>query len=111
MDPIKIETFMSWVPLVGSALGSVLGGFISDQIVKYDKKRTLSTATMSSVGSQGGSGLLSNSQKVSAVNSFTASRALICGVSTLLSIPLVMLSFYFDFPGCFLIYIASGMVS
>lgn len=37
-------------------------------------------------------------------------RALISGVSTILSLPIVCISFYMDFPGCFLIYIATGLV-
>lgn len=32
MSAEKIESYMSWVPLVGSALGSFLGGLISDKI-------------------------------------------------------------------------------
>eukprot|EP00981_Chlorochromonas_danica_P013814 scaffold6861_cov248-Ochromonas_danica.AAC.17 len=32
MDAIKVEEFMSWVPIAGSALGSTLGGFLSDYL-------------------------------------------------------------------------------
>jgi uncharacterized membrane protein YjjB (DUF3815 family) len=35
MTPEHIEAYMSWVPIVGSAMGSFLGGLISDKIAKY----------------------------------------------------------------------------
>lgn len=31
---LNIGTFLSWVPLVGGTLGAVLGGFVSDRLVK-----------------------------------------------------------------------------
>lgn len=37
-------------------------------------------------------------------------RALISGISNLIALPLICLSFFLDFPGCFLIFIGSGMV-
>lgn len=36
MPPEHLQTYMSWVPLVGSGLGSVLGGIISDAISNED---------------------------------------------------------------------------
>jgi hypothetical protein len=33
MDSIRLIQFMAWVPLVGSAVGNVLGGFVSDYVV------------------------------------------------------------------------------
>lgn len=38
-------------------------------------------------------------------------RALISGISTLLALPMVCIAFYLEFPGCFLIMIATGLVS
>jgi hypothetical protein len=35
MSAMHIESYMSWVPIVGSALGSFLGGLISDKITSY----------------------------------------------------------------------------
>jgi hypothetical protein len=32
MDHYQIEAYMSWVPLIGSALGSVLGGILADRL-------------------------------------------------------------------------------
>jgi hypothetical protein len=40
-----------------------------------------------------------------------AVRSLISGVTTLLSLPLISFSFFLGYPSCFLIYIASGIVS
>lgn len=33
-DPSTIGLWMSWVPFVGGSIGVVLGGFISDRVVK-----------------------------------------------------------------------------
>lgn len=86
MAALRIEEFMSWVPIVGSALGSMLGGVLSDHLVrKYDN------------GDAAGMQALSM-------------RALISGISNLLALPLIAYSFFLGFPGCFLIYIASGMM-
>lgn len=35
MTPEHIESYMSWVPIVGSALGSFLGGLLSDKITSF----------------------------------------------------------------------------
>lgn len=32
--PIQISTFMSWIPLVAGSIGAVVGGLISDILVK-----------------------------------------------------------------------------
>eukprot|EP00600_Ochromonadales_sp_CCMP1393_P015091 CAMPEP_0174998818 /NCGR_PEP_ID=MMETSP0005-20121125/1711_1 /TAXON_ID=420556 /ORGANISM="Ochromonas sp., Strain CCMP1393" /LENGTH=750 /DNA_ID=CAMNT_0016253479 /DNA_START=331 /DNA_END=2583 /DNA_ORIENTATION=+ len=50
MDSLHLEEYMSWVPVIGSACGSLLGGFLSDYIMKqralaYPKTTGTSTAT------------------------------------------------------------------
>lgn len=85
MDAIKIETFMSWVPIVGSALGSMVGGFLSDSILQRFSASQSTLRTLSI-------------------------RALISGISNLVALPLIVWSFFLPYPGCFLIYIGSGMV-
>jgi hypothetical protein len=104
MDAVKLESFMSWIPLVGSALGSVVAGFVSDWIVK---RNIQDTATL--FENQKQKAFLPEKQSKASNN--VAVRALIAGVSTLLSLPFVGVSFLLGFPGCFLIYIASGVVS
>jgi hypothetical protein len=40
MSALQIEEYMSWVPILGSALGSTLGGVLSDYIIKkYDQNQ------------------------------------------------------------------------
>lgn len=114
MASINLVTFMSWVPLVGSALGSVLGGFISDVIVNR-KASNGNKPDNEENKEQGQSYGVHDQSKYfidnpNALSRESASRALIAGVSTLISLPIVIFSFYLSFPGCFLIYIASGIV-
>jgi len=52
---------MSLVPLVGSALGSLLGGFLSDYLIrqlsqKFDRKRRTSSHDTATVANEGSSG-------------------------------------------------------
>lgn len=112
---------MSWVPIVGSALGSFLGGLISDYVIKVNVEND---SCENSTGNGNGDDLdvdksahaatalmINTTIHSKKVNKFVAGRALIAGITCLLSLPLVAYSFYLDSPGCFLIYIASGMVS
>ncbi len=111
MPSINLVTFMSWVPLVGSALGSVLGGFLSDLIVNRKSSKTKNSNILQD--DQPGTHQTTEyfSENQNSISKESASRALIAGVSTLVSLPIVVFSFYLGFPGCFLIYIASGIVS
>lgn len=34
MNATEMEKYMSWVPILGSAVGSALGGIISDYLIK-----------------------------------------------------------------------------
>lgn len=79
---------MSWVPLAGSGMGSVLGGFLSD----WSTKTRLSLVH----------GRLSVPQ--------TANRALLAAISCLLSAPVVMLAVRAGFPNCFAILTVSGLL-
>lgn len=101
---------MSWVPLVGSALGSVVGGFLSDYIVNR-KSREDKNAISTEDRDKPEDTVDYFTSNPDAISKQSASRALIAGVSTLISLPIVVFSFFLGFPGCFLIYIASGIVS
>jgi hypothetical protein len=75
---------MSWIPLVGSGLGSMVGGHLSD--------------------------LLSR-QRNDGLSFGRAGRPIVAGVSALVSTPFVVLALYASYPGCFLYFIPSGFVS
>jgi hypothetical protein len=38
MDPLHLVEYMAWIPLVGSALGNLLGGFVSDLLVQTEDR-------------------------------------------------------------------------
>jgi hypothetical protein len=96
MSSLRLEEFMSWVPLVGSGLGSLLGGFLSDHLV----------ATRRHSASQG----LCDEHSGDNNDDHSAVRMLVAGVGTLLAVPLVLLALLLDFPYCFLVMVGSGMV-
>lgn len=134
MDPIDIATYMSWVPLVGSGLGNLLGGIVSDKVIRGEWLGWVASPSKGSISSKGMRGQPSSALFVddggttnpfhTRLDSFSSVgsqqrnlakerypwRAMISGVSTLLSLPIVCISFYLEFPGCFLIYIATGLV-
>lgn len=106
MSALRLETFMCWVPLVGSALGSVLGGFLSDLLVRRRRGGA-------------GAGLLKSEERLRSESQEAADRdatdgsemrMLVAGAGTLLSLPLVMLALSLGFPYCFLVMVASGLV-
>jgi hypothetical protein len=74
---------MSWIPLVGSGLGSMLGGHLSDILSR----------------NTGGWGF------------GRAGRPIVAGTSALVSTPFVILALLAGYPGCFLYFIPSGWVS
>ena len=87
---------MSWVPLVGSGFGSILGGMLSDYCVRNINLVSSSVASSnSSLGRGGGS---------------IENRAFLAAVSCLLSGPLIMLAIRADFPDCFIYMIFSGLL-
>ena len=105
---------MSWVPLAGSAIGSLAVGIISDHIIKkyilnnnetvasddyFDKSKDFDSKD-------------DNKRDISIKTSIQALavRALVAGLSNIIALPIVIYSFYLGFPGCFLIFICSGMI-
>jgi hypothetical protein len=103
MDPINLATYMSWVPLMGSALGNLLGGIVSDKVIRGGWISLWPSTTSSTVRDN----IPTQEQQAKR----THWRALISGISTLLALPMVCIAFYLEFPGCFLIMIATGLVS
>jgi hypothetical protein len=115
---------MSWVPLIGSGLGSLLGGFLSDHLVAANQRKHSSrdaSASDSVEGSQQssvhGAALLPISSQNSCHEQLSADeedhsavRMLVAGVGTLLAVPLVLWALMLEFPYCFLIMVGSGMV-
>eukprot|EP01034_Spumella_vulgaris_P025557 gene25559-32028_t len=100
MSSLHLEEFMSWVPLVGSGLGSLLGGFLSDHVV----------ASRASKASRHNSGSSSNRGSRAESIGSSAVRMLVAGFGTLIAVPLVVLALLLEFPYCFLVMVASGMV-
>ena len=129
MSALNLETYMSWVPLLGSALGSLLGGFISDYLVRSKScmpsnqansisssdrsthtKSLLATMDASQHSqSQDGDSSPLNSQKQSGNN--ISMRMLVAGVGNLLALPVIVYSLVAQFPTCFLLMLVSGLVS
>lgn len=127
MSALKLETYMSWVPLLGSALGSLVGGFISDYLVKtrscLPTSSTNSTSSSersshskallpnmdSSHHSQDGSSSSLLSQKQAGNN--MSMRMLVAGMGNLLALPVIVYSLIAGFPTCFLLMLVSGLVS
>jgi hypothetical protein len=150
MDSLHLVEYMGWVPIVGSAFGNLLGGFVSDHFVgahaakededgegsEGDKDATRgrllsgsinSPRSATSRGTGSGQGAahaalptvvataehsLSFDSAVSLARPVDQSvRMLIAGLSNLLPVPLIVCALLAEFPYCFLIMIASGMVS
>lgn len=80
----KLQSYMSWVPLVGSGLGSMVGGHLSDILSRNTKKGW----TFGRAG-----------------------RPIVAGTSALVSTPFILLALFAGYPGCFLYFIPSGFVS
>jgi hypothetical protein len=92
----RLIRYMSWVPLVGSGIGSILGGIISDKAAKWiaNKSRLQGSATVSlPVGENG-----------------VEIRALLCGLSCFFATPFVIVALLADYPNCFNYLIFSGLV-
>lgn len=128
MSAINLETYMSWVPLLGSALGSLVGGFVSDYLVRTRgclPSETPISSTGSSERSSHRKSLLAVSEhhtdRESSDSSFHPSqkqtgnnismRMLVAGVGNLLALPVILYSLVADFPTCFLLMLVSGLVS
>ncbi|RYH05343.1 hypothetical protein EON65_44985 [archaeon] len=75
---------MSWIPILGGALGNTLGGVLSDRWVKAAESSNFMTGL--------------------------SVRPLVCCLSNLIALPLIAVSFFLPSPACFLIYIGSGAV-
>jgi membrane protein YqaA with SNARE-associated domain len=129
MDSLQLVEYMAWVPIVGSAFGNVLGGFVSDYLIgkqraAEDDASALAAADdptelLLSTEASSAAAARADAQGVESVKSTRRNskdpsdqsvRMLIAGWSNLLPIPLITLSLLAPFPYCFLIMIASGMV-
>lgn len=53
MDPIDIATYMSWVPLIGSGLGNLLGGIVSDKVIRGEWLGWIASPSKGSISSKG----------------------------------------------------------
>lgn len=84
IDHRVLEEYMSWVPLAGSAVGTILGGYLTDHIIS---QQTSSNVALASVW-----------------------RLVASGAGTLLATPLVVVSFFLSSPGCFLAMVGSGLI-
>lgn len=93
MDNIVLISYMSWVPIVGSAFGSIICGIIIDKIVKKYEKN-----------------VNNNSNIIDNLFLSYRTRILSCSLSCFLSLPLVLISLYLQNPYCFLILILSGFI-
>lgn len=169
MDSIHLVEYMAWVPIVGSAFGNVLGGFVSDYFIGrktpagsrqssadsnidgsgHKADRTTNTLrdvlllpgasktatavsdrhasaastcedSVSKDDSQSRQGIASHLFEASHSSRHSARdpvavdqslRMLIAGWSNILPVPLIICALLLEFPYCFLIMIASGMVS
>jgi len=174
MKSLYLEEYMSWVPVVGSAFGSLLGGFLSDLLLQRMHRSQSSNrvddnddnaagglnncieerlgsinssqsyATVMGLEGDSSHGkvniddqhrisrlsdnkkgvpilpinhlidvdnTIDKSQHVPDASPSQAIRMLITGCSNLLALPLIVYALQLDFPYCFLILIASGMVS
>lgn len=83
MDHNDLATYISWVPLVGSGVGGIMGGYFSDVAYRMFAKM-----------GQGG----------------THARLYVAAISSLLATPFVVLSLFLEFPWCFLVFLPSGWV-
>jgi hypothetical protein len=103
MSHANLEQYMSWVPLVGSGLGSILGGLVSDYVVRF----TLSLRA-------GGCMHLPMVRRIAHSGGFMRSsienRALLAALSCLVSGPLIMLSIRSGSPNCFVFMVFSGLL-
>jgi hypothetical protein len=148
MDSLHLVEYMGWVPIVGSAFGNLLGGFVSDHFVgaraakededgegsEGDKDATRGRLLSGSINSprsatsrgsaQGAAHTALPTVVATAEHSLSfdsaislarpvdqSVRMLIAGLSNLLPVPLIVCALLAAFPYCFLIMIASGMVS
>ncbi len=109
MSSLNLEIYMSWVPLVGSALGSLLGGFLSDFLVLRSQAAARQTSRLrTNTADQSLRKRLSSGEETSGGSYL---RMVVAGVGTLMSLPLVLAALVLPLPACFLIMIASGLVS
>ena len=122
---------MSWVPLLGSGLGSLLGGFLSDFLVRRRRAGSLSSTASFDASSSHGKSLLHTLDATSEGSGESpppagsahvvaayrrppenniSMRRLVAGVGNLLATPVVVYALTADFPACFLVLIFSGLV-
>ncbi len=101
MSHERLISYMSWVPLLGSGFGSVLGGILTDKLVRFAAGRSRSyESSVRSVGD------------LTPINERGLEmRALLAGISCILSAPFVILAIFGEFPDCFTYLVASGLVS
>lgn len=129
MSSDNLISYMAWVPILGSAMGSMIGGFISDSIMKWinssndideidDSSENGSNPVDRFLSGTTNPLLTKGSSSIHTLDGFLLDRKkstqhfrmFIVGISNLLSLPLVCLALFLDFPYCFLILIFSGLV-
>lgn len=124
---------MSWIPLVGSAMGSILGGLVTDycnsksrepvatlSLEAEDREKSKEETYHPLHGSLEKTTSSPSPPPLPASYSWTryaeqyfqgaAGRSLVSGLGILLAIPFVYLALVLSFPGCFLVFIVSGLV-
>jgi hypothetical protein len=102
---------MSWVPLAGSAIGTVCGGFLSDYVIRlYAKRKSVikedGAAVVDSVHIKGEDDTFDRSEAYAQY----ALRMCFVGVTNVIAIPMVALAFVLNYPYCFVVMIFSGWV-
>jgi hypothetical protein len=139
MSSTSLEQFMWWVPLLGSALGNVLMGMLSDRVVRLAAlAETASAASATDTAELGedevGSGQLElvpaagarcddapqpnakeDASEVCGVSRrarvAAAGRFLVCGLGNLAALPFVWLALSAPYPYCFLAQVPSGFLA
>jgi hypothetical protein len=131
MSAARLEQFMWWVPLLGSALGNVLMGMLSDRVVRLaaaaEAARTASTAGGALSAETGGEVELVSTARVpsqehgegvpdsapvhTSARVAAAGRFLVCGLGNLAALPFVWLALSAPYPFCFLAQVPSGFLA
>ena len=132
MSGERLAAFMWWVPLVGSALGNVIGGLASDRAVA--KTGTVNENTTVGVSDLSDScnvelqdidteqrvreakHLAHETSTVKTYNNYAHIRAnavrfLVCAGGNLLALPFVCGAILLDYPYCFIVQIFSGLLA
>ena len=116
-----LESYMWWVPLVGSAMGCLCGGLLSDHFIERCGADGMSTGTANAEDSKKGllEGVDADGRHARGVSAWlrwvlcggTGGRALVAGVGVLLATPFVYLALTnrtTDPPLCFFMLVLSG---